>query len=337
MDRRKFVRKGTGGLAIAASNPIELGKLIIPNWDNVSMEEMNSFISQEDKALNLISNSPVGGKFLQSLFGEPVKEEFGELFRGSMKSLLIAGNFGSLSTTAQVHPDIQKRLCDNSANVEKDIDGLMQELKSLNEGDQLDIKKALNEDSELGDRVLEVLVSEAKAIGASKRRIRRLKRIGKRQLKKIKQSPGSMIEKCTKKYDKVMSRFDSPEEMKKYMIANMGEEAFNKKLEEAEKGVQHWKEKGVVETLNRGGKYLNNILSDNNNSDDEEKPSRGLKLLGIGAIMTASGWLLIAIGSGEGILAILGLIAGVTVGPILIIIALIMLIVHSIRKPSEWK
>ena len=335
MDRRKFVKKGTGGLAIGASNPIELGKLIIPNWENVSLEEMNSFISQEDKSLNLIATSPGGGQYLHSLVGEPVKEEFGELFRGSMKSLLIAGNFGSLSTNAQVHPEIQKRLWDNSADVEKDIDGLMQELKSLNEDDQIDIKKALNEDSELGDRVLEALVSEAKAVGASKRRIRRLKRIGKRQLKKIKHSPGSMIEKCTKKYDKVMSRFDSPEEMKKYMIANMGEEAFNKKLEEAEKGVQYWKEMGVVETLPRGDKHLNNVFSDDNNSDDADKPPKGLKLLGIGAIMTTSGWLLLAIESGGGILTILGLIAGVTVGPILIIIALIMLLVHAIRNSSK--
>jgi hypothetical protein len=336
MDRRKFVRNSTGGLAFGASNPIELGKLIIPNWDNISMEEMNSFISQEDKVLDLIANSPGGGQYLQSLIGQPIKEDFGELFKGSMKSLLISGNFGSLSTDAQVHPVIQKRIWDHAVDVEKDIDGLMHELQSLTDEDQVDIKKALNEDPELGEMVLETLVSEAKAVGASKRRIRRLKRIGKRQLKKIKHSPGSMIEECTKKYEKLMSRFDSPEEMKKYMIANMGEKAFNKKLEEAEKGIQHWQEMGIDETIAGGDKHLYKVLSNYNNSNSgikDDGPPKGLKLLGIGAIITASGWLLIAITT-EGILGGLGIVAGVTVGPILIVIALIMLLVHAIRNSS---
>ena len=328
MDRRKFIKSSAGGLALGVAGPTELGKMVIPNWENISVEEMKQFIVQQDHTLDRIDNDAKGGKYLVSLLGNSGSTEISGLFRDSMKTLLLSGNFVSLSTEAQMHPVVQKRMWDNAPMFEETIDKLVSGIKSLSQEDLSGIKETLNNDPDIEEALEDMLVKEAINAHAPKKRIRRMRKMIRREIKNIKQSPGLVVEKYVHKYDKLMSRVYSEAEIRQYMVANMGAAAYKKKIKEAEKANKRWKE------LNLGLPEFEELPDPE--STEKKEPPKGLKLLGIGAITTLGGWILIGIASlGLEALGWIGVVAGVTVGPILIIVALIMLLVHGIKNASR--
>ena len=66
-------------------------------------------------------------------------------------------------------------------------------------------------------------------------------------------------------------------------------------------------------------------------SSSEKLRRTGLMILGIGAVTTAVGWVMIGVGSESGNdgIALLGTIPGITVGPIMILTGLVILIVAA--------
>jgi hypothetical protein len=327
MDRRKFIKSSAGGLAVGVAGPVELGKMVIPNWKNISVDEMNTFIYQQDYALDEIENNEKGGEYLESLLGvRSENKEVRDLFRNTMKTLLLSGNFVALSTEGQMHPKVQKRIWDSANMVNETIEELVSKLKSFSPEDLSGFKALLLDDPEIGIAIEETLAAEAVNAGVPRQRIRRLRRMIRQQLKKLKQSPGMVIEKYVHKYDKLMSRVNSEEENRRYMIANMGEKAFHKKVSEAEQASLRWKE------ILPPGVYKD-LINEDPDSKEKIDPPKGLKALGIGAILTGLGWLLIATGTESGLM--IGLVAGVTVGPILMVIAIIVIIVSGIKQQIE--
>lgn len=340
MERRTFVKSGVGSLAISAVNPLEIPNIIAPHWKNVSHAEMKHFFGQLDNAMLRAENHLTSGIYVKELFKETVKPFDEDLFRGSLRSLLLTGNFGDLSIEGQMHPGMQRRLSYSATEVDATMEGVVEKLRSFSTEDCLHLKNELNQDPDLGDLLLDVLDKEAMAVSTHRRIRKRLKNLGQRVIKQLKHSPEKLINDCLKKSDKLLDRFSTEEEIQKFMVANMGERQFQRRVKEAETAALRWKELG--HELEEP-KYNENVIlkedgkvpSPKEEIEENKKGLKGLKLLGIAGITTAVGWLLIALGDSLGGLFWVGIVAGITVGPILLITALIILIVSAAKRKKN--
>ena len=151
MKRRSFLKGTIGTMAIGP------GELIAPNWAHVTPPEMDHFLIGLDEAMNRIENEPKGGRFVTEFINHAPSENEALLFRKSMSSLLLLGNFGDLSIDGQVHPGVQKRLRYSAPEMFSSFQEIVDEMKSLTPTDRTDIKSALSQDGDLGDLVLEAI------------------------------------------------------------------------------------------------------------------------------------------------------------------------------------
>ena len=325
------MQSSIGTLAAGATDPESLGKLIAPNWDNIAPEEMDHFLNGLDSAMNKIAVDPGGGRFLAKLINKPPSVEEAQLFRGGMRSLLLIGNFGELSVEGQAHPGMQKRLKYSASELDSTLRKIIDKMNSMNTSDRADIKTALTEDDKLGDRVLEAIDFEAREVGAPQRRRMQLRFMGKRIIKRLKQSPDMMIDEYVAKYEKIVSQPDSDEKMQKLMEGYMGKKAYQARLRNAKKAAKRW-EKLKPQEIPIGYQLLKMPHEDEDPKDDRYR--KGLRTLGVGGITTAAGLLLIAIDASYGVIFWIGVVAGVTVGPIIMFVALIMLLVQAIKGPQ---
>ncbi len=336
MKRRTFVKSSLSTVAIGAANPIELGDIIAPDWENISPEEMDHFLLGLDGAMNRISEESGSGKFIANLIKKPMEENDINLFREGMRSLLIVGNFGDLSIEGQMHPGVQKRLFYSAPEIHSNIENIMDKMKTLSPKDRGAIKSSLRDDPTLGDRVLEAIDREASFSGAPKRRRRQLQRMGNSILRRLKHSPDLAIEEYLKKYEKLNSMPETEEEIRRFMAAHMGEKVANTRIQEAEDASLRWRMKEFSELpIGYHSMFSEEVLTSYEQLEVDERYKKGLRILGIGAITTSVGLVFLLLSGGGGLLYGLGLVAGVTVGPVLILIALIILLIKAIEGPSE--
>ena len=354
MKRRDFLIGGVGALAAGVTGCANISQLIAPNWPNVTPAQMNRFLIGLDGAMNSITENPEGGRFLSEFQGQPPSEKDARLFRQGMRSLLLAGNFGDLSVAGQVHPGMQERLQYSAPEMEAAVSGTVNQMKSLSPTARADIQLALREDPTLGDRALETIDLEAAAVGASNRRRKQLHVMGKHIIGRLKHSPDMFINEYVTKCEKLTSQPGSVAEMQRFMAARMGQTAFRTRVQEAENAAQYWKRLDP-EDIPIGYQLVTQEVADNGSlSDDTEQgetqpqqpPKReisdgwyrtGGKMLGIGAITTGVGWVLIAIGGStddpiapDNGLGVIGMVLGVTVGPIMLYLGLWTLIIGGI-------
>ena len=324
MKRRGFLKGSIGTLAAGATSSVALGDIIAPNWANITPPEMDHFLIELDGAMDRIENEPNGGRFVTELLNHAPNENEALLFRKSMRSLLLVGNFRDLSIDGQVHPGVQRRLNYSAPEIDSVMQDIVNEMKSLSPADIADIKLALSRDRNLGERVLEAIHLETKTIGVPARRRHQLRVMGKRILRRLKHSPGLLIDEYVTKYEKLAALTESGQEMRR------SDRIKETRILEAEEAALRWKKMHLKETPIG----YNRLQEDTD--DTEEKYRKRWRTLGIGAIITATGWLLIAVTGGtdqdfEGVGAI-GVVLGVTVGPTLMLIGLIIGIVRSGEK-----
>ena len=118
------------------------------------------------------------------------------------------------------------------------------------------------------------------------------------------------------------------------MAVRMGEPAFKVRRQEAENAALRWQAMELQE-IPIGYQSLEKEDTREARSDEEESEAwyrAGNRLMGFGAITTVIGWLIIAIGSGIGSdgLLIIGLIPGVTVGPLAFLLGLVTILLGGL-------
>lgn len=325
-------------MAVGVTSPESLGNIIAPNWTNVAPEEMDYFLKELDAAMDRIANGAGMGKHLNKLLSAPLVEKDTNFIRGSMRTLLLAGNFLELSVEGQAHPGMQRRLKYSVPEIDSVFQEIIDKLKSLTSSDFEHIKETLNEDIELADRILEVLVLEAEAAGANRRRRRQLNSMGQRVIRRLKHSPELVINEYIRKCEKMAGKGDSEVEMSRLMAAYIGEEDSKVRIDDATNAQHRWQNMDIRDSP-IGYQLLQNENENRLEKSRDPRYNKGLKLLGTGLIVTGAGLVLIGIGAGVGVdfLAGLGVVAGVTVGPIMILIALLILLVQLIIGPSNSK
>ena len=335
MKRRDFLIGGMGALATGTTGCAGIRQIISPNWSNITPAEMDNFLVSLDGAMNRITQNPEGGRFLTELQQRPPSEKDARLFRQGMRSLLLVGNFGDLSVAGQVHPGVQKRLQYSAPEMDSSVLGVMNQMKSLSPAARSDMQSALRQDSRLGDRVLEAIDLEAGAVGVPARRRLQLRAMGKHIIGRLKHSPDMFIDEYVTKSQKIASQPGSVAETQRLMTMRMGEPAFKVRLQEAENAARHWQ---TMEPQEVPIGYQSVEREDTVEEISDGWYRTGLRMLGLGAIETAVGWLLIALAGTDGAFedeggnpaGTLGIVLGITVGPLTILAGLVILLLGGL-------
>ena len=346
MKRRDFLVGSMGALAAGVTGCAGISQVIAPNWPNVTPLQMDRFLTGLDGSMNHITENSESGRFLSELQQKTPSEKDARLYRQSMRSLLLAGNFGDLSIEGQVHPGVQERLQYSAPEMDAAVSGTTNHMKSLPPTARADIQSALREDPTLGDRLLETIDSETAAVGASNRRRMQLQILGKHIIERLKHSSDMFINEYVTKCEKLTAVPGSAAETQRFMAARMGEAAFKARVREAENAAQYWQRQELKdipigyqlvaqegtnsesESGNAGQAQPQQPL--NEVTASEKMRRRGASLLGIGFVTTGVGWIMILIGSEYSeTLALIGTVPGITVGPSLILTGLITLLISA--------
>ena len=343
MDRRDFLISGTGALAAGAAGCASFGELIVPSGHNISPAEMDHFLTRLDGAMNGIARESVSGDFLGELPGRRFNEKEARLFRQGMRSLLLVGNFGDLSVSGQTHPGVQQRLRYSMPEVDWAVWGLTDRIASLSPTARADIKSALHKDPDLADRVLEAIDTESAAVGVPFRRRLQLRAMGKHIARRLRHSPGMLIDEYVTKCHKVAAQSGSITEMQRQMAAHIGAEAFRARVKEAEAGARRWQTMGVQESP-IGYQLLQDEEAGGAGSEGDTEGEdagteasdawyrKGARVCGFGVVATVVGLLLIGVGNSTNtdVLTVPGVILGITVGPIALLSGLIILLMGAL-------
>ena len=357
MKRRDFLVGSVGALAAGVTGCAGINQIVAPNWPDITPLQMDRFLIASDSAMNSITENSESGRFLSELQQKTPSEKDARLYRQSMRSLLLAGNFGDLSVAGQVHPGVQERLQYSAPEMDAAVSGATDHMKSLPPTARADIQSALREDPTLGDRLLETIDSETAAVGASNRRRMQLQILGKHIIGRLKHSSDMFINEYLTKCEKLTAVPGSVAETQRFMAARMGEAAFKARIQEAENAARYW-QKQELEDIPIGYQLVaqedtNSESSSDNANQGRHQPQQlpktvdvaakgseasdrwyrtGFYTLGIGAVTTAVGWVLIDItDDASGAFdddgpATLGIVLGVTVGPIAILTGLTTLV-----------
>ncbi len=324
MKRRDFLIGGMGALAAGVTGCAGINQVIAPSWSDVTPLEMDRFLIASDEAMNRIVENPDGGHAISKLQQKPMREKDAQLFRQSMRSLLLVGNFGDLSVAGQVHPGVQKRLHYSAPEMGAAAFGTMNQMRSLSPTARADIQSVLREDPTLGAQTLEAMDLEAAAVGASNRRRKQLHVIGQRIIDRLKHSSDMFINEYVTKCEKLAALSGSAAETQRFMAARIGQAAFKARLKEAENAVRYWQKQDLEDIPISYQPVTDKGINDENLPDvasqDQRKPQQlpkpgniasqsgsepsdgwyrsGLFMLGISSVVFVSGLGLIAIGGG---------------------------------------
>lgn len=336
MKRRGFIKTGLVTMAGGASSPFAVGEIIAPVGENISQFEMENFMSEMDTGMDLISRS--GGYHLNNLVPQVPTEDEQNYFRASLRSLLLIGNFSDLPIKGQVHPWMQKRLIYSSPEVNYTVSTSLDILRNMSDETREEVRSALIEDPELGDRILESLDLDARSIGVHSARRRQMRVMGKRIIRRLRHSPEMFIDEYVSKAEKLIAA-NNPDETSEFLFrSRMGENEYSARRDEAEKAALHWGELGIPDSPIAYNPVVScQEVSTPPGEEMDLKKRKGWNLLGIGIIVTVVGWLFIAIAGGSELVFWIGVVSGVTIGPILILSAIIVLIVQAVKSKKSGK
>jgi hypothetical protein len=325
MERRGFIKTGLVTMVAGASGHSALGEIVVPMAENITQNEMENFIREMDVSMDRIFQA--GGDYLRSLIPQTPTDDEQKFFRSSLRSLMLIGNFGDLPIKGQVHPWMQKRMLYSAPEINFSVTNSFDILRNMSDESKDEIKTALTDDHGLGSRILETLDHEARSVGVPAARRRQMRVMGTRIMRRLRHSPEMLIDEYVKKADKLLLASNSDEAFEQILRIQMGND-YTTRTKEAESAALQWEKLNIP----AGSIGYDAIISEQRNSvsneeSDNLKTKKGLGLLGIGLIVTAAGWLIVAISGG-----MFGVVLGITVGPILILIALIAKLIKASKS-----
>ena len=331
MKRREFIKSGLVITAAAGvSGRSAFGEIFIPTEENVSQAEMERFIKELDISMDLISHT--GGEYLGSLIPQTPGESEQKFFRSSLRSLMLIGSFGELPIKGQAHPWMQKRMMYSAPEVNFSVNNSFDILRNMSDESKEELSSSLTAEPGLGGRILDTLDLEAKSIGVPSARRRQMKLMGRRIIRGLKHSPEMFIDEYVKKTEKLLLRSNSDEAFEKLFKMRVEEEKYSAYSKEAENAALQWKNSSIPDMpIGYDPMVVEHAEIQHTNATDDPPPIKGLRLLGVGVVLTALGQLIL-LSAPEGAL---GLLFGVTIGPILIALALIIIIITAIIREAK--
>ena len=302
MDRRDFIKRGAvGASGIVAGgtavNPLE--GVEPPKAKVLAPDDMEAYLATVDEGVSRLSQWPLAERF-PGLQGSDFDGE--SLGRKAILSLYMAGMFGDLPIENQVHAGMQDRLWEAQPAIDEALDGMTSFVRRQTPEQLAHVRTTLRARPEILRDVIAVVDSEAEQSGVSEARRAQLRAmftdVGWRLEN---QPPGLIVDEYVSKVERVTASDVGDAARQRWLTARYGEEIF-------------WQ---AQESLR------------------QRRISRGLKAMGIGALLFLAGLLLVSASDGDvtsddtDALLWIGLVPGITAGSIFFVVGLIILLVGA--------
>lgn len=242
MNRRDFLRTGVlAGAAVGTGGCATFNLQPPPNAFSVA--DMKSFLANLDGAMKQVFSRPLPSVLRP---GAPAAKDSAtdaqseRLARQGLGALLLSGSFHDLSPEDQVHPGMQARIGQNAQLFDRAALGMNDHLKGLSPTERSDIARSLEEDPELGTRVVALLDGEAASAGVPQARRLKLRTIGLQACSRLRQSPSLVIDEYAAKVEKVAARPGDVEAFERQLATRMGQDAFLAHKEKLLGANQRW-------------------------------------------------------------------------------------------------
>jgi hypothetical protein len=336
MERRSFLKAGAssvlGAAALDAGCASEkpLHRFTSPSPDPDAVEECLARIDRRMEAMAQMNLAPSG--LLRPAEAALLEQRVG-VVRAASRSFFITGAFLDLSEQDRLHPGVQERMRRMQPEMDQAVNGIADLLDSLTPDERRRVQQQFRRDPETGSRVSELFHQTAVEGGFSARRRLDLRLALDGLARRMRaQNPSLVIDPCVRKVRKVQANPGTDAERARAFAARFGEQGFWELQERAAVYTKAWDQ--TYSTRPRTDlALLDKTYPDKTQETRAEDPRHTAKsILSVGGWIMGFGLISEAVG---GIAALakatdVALFFGVTVGPILLAIGLLVVIVGGI-------
>lgn len=289
MDRRNFVAKGfVGASGLAAAGPP--GFLSAAERGGSALYALDDYVARMDAGLARIGEWSIKS-MIPAFEGDPA--ELDDLGRDALKSLYMTAMFSDLPVESQAQPDVQERMWAIQATMDRAVTGMSAFLERQTADTFARIRSALEADPTAVRGVMDFVDSEAARGGISTERRRQTRAMFEQARWRMGHQPPSLL---VNEYLEKVERIDASDiesaAREAWIASKVGEKVF-------------W-------------------AQEQERSRRQRRITRGLRTMGIGALVFVGGVILVA--ATDSALTGVGLLGG-TVGSIMFVIGLIILLV----------
>ena len=305
MDRRNFLKRGTLGVsgAVAASGIPEPTKAAEKKPVVPPPSDMDEYVRRVDAGIARLAELPIADNFPE-FQGDP--ELLNDLGRKAMHALYVTGMFGDLPVENQLYPAIQDRLWASQETMDEALQDMTAFLRTRTPAELAAVRATLRDRPEVLHRIIRTVDDESVLSELSEPRRTQLRTMLTEAAWRLEaQPPRLIIDEYVSKVERFTASDIESEARQRWLAARVGEEVF-------------WQAQDSLR---------------------QRRISRGLRAMGIGALLFAAGVVLVSIGNSDSgsdndALIALGLVPGITVGSIFFVVGFIILLVGA-ATPAE--
>jgi hypothetical protein len=353
LNRRKLLKGGVaiGGTAGALASPgcahgpyLDADELPLPDPAVVegivaSLDRRLAWIDQQSLPPSLIPRP-----------GRPLSPEQQEraarwttLFRQSVRTLYVTGRFLDLPDEIKIHPDVQERVLAAQPEMNEAVFGVTELLESLGPADHRGIRATLRARPDLGEQLAGLLDEPAREDGIPFKRRMSVRSIALGLTERMAaQSPALTIDPYVRRVRKLEARPPTDEDHERLMIARMGEQKFREHERRLAALSSQWQRQRAQNAAPAAHPPTESPPPAR--AAQPQPPSRGKRTLSAGGKIMGFGVGSVVLGLVfAGLNALFSteaflypaLIFGVTIGPIVLVVGLLVVIVAAIMLAAE--
>lgn len=218
MQRRNFLRWGVAGAA-ASGGCATSGATFDPERaakrsqrPPLSEHELGQRLGALDRGMHHIQSARLGWAPTTATGEDSVDAQ---LFRSSMRSLLLTSSVNDLPEADRQRPEVRQRINDIAPEASYAVSGSLERVSQISKHELGDIQAALKTDPDLAKRIAEAIDDEAIAGGVPLRRRLHFRRMVNHVLWRMKkQSVGLVIEETLTKVQRMADRYANSEHLR---------------------------------------------------------------------------------------------------------------------------
>jgi hypothetical protein len=293
MERRDFLWAGLATL-VAGGCASENRPVVEPAAPRardraLTEAEMREFLDRLDRGMDSIQRgNPLGDVLKEAGVSHPKNEtqHAEELYRSSLRSLLIVGSLHDLPAPSRSHPEVQKRLVSALPEMDAAVLGMADHLETLSRDDRDGIRSRLREQPELPAKINDALDRHAALLGISTSRTGHLRALTSQVGWRLRAQPFANVTEPFVDHVRAVARIQNQEHLRVLEQTRVEVQAPSSRA-------------GTVATV-------------------------GGIILGVGAVTFAGGALIVSGGSVVGLFVMTAGAIGIVAGLITLLVALIM-------------
>lgn len=307
MDRRDFIKRGAAGasgIVAGGSRVHPLEGVEPPNSKVFPPDDMETYLATIDEGVSRLSQWPLAERFPGLRDGDFDGES---MARKTLLSLYMAGMFGDLPVENQLHPGMQDRLWAAQPAMDEALAEMTDFVHRQTPEQLARVRMTLQTRPDVLRDISRMVDTEAERVGVSEARRAQLRAMFTDVGWRIEnQPPGLIVDEYVSKVERVTASDIEDAARQRWLTARYGEEIF-------------WQ---AEESLR------------------QRRISRGLKAMGIGALLFLAGVALVSASGGDvtsndnDALLWIGLVPGITAGSIFFVVGFIILLVGAMT-PGE--